>query len=153
MLSVSTNTVRHALHKASVGSLEKQKQMLLTAKNVHCMLEFAQCHQDWTIHDWYRVVFWLRTMDFRLIVALGVGWGMENLNYKLFMWVKQLNMEVVQCLCEVTVWLPVTWVTCARERGWWYNLCVLAFFKVIRWGHEENWMVLFQPFSCHISAW
>ena len=26
-------------------------------KNVRCMLEFAQRHQDWTIHDWYRVIF------------------------------------------------------------------------------------------------
>ena len=26
-------------------------------KNVHCMLEFAQRHQGWTINDWYRVIF------------------------------------------------------------------------------------------------
>ena len=27
------------------------------AKNVHCKLEFAQGLQDWTIHDWCRVIF------------------------------------------------------------------------------------------------
>jgi hypothetical protein len=26
------------------------------AKNVCCRLEFAQHQQDWTIHDWYRVI-------------------------------------------------------------------------------------------------
>ena len=37
------------------------------------------------------------------MVALSVGWGMENLNYKLIMWVKQSNVEVVQfcaMLCD-----------------------------------------------------
>ena len=29
---------------------------LLTIKNVRCKLEFAQHHQDWTTHDWYRVI-------------------------------------------------------------------------------------------------
>ena len=27
------------------------------AKNVRCRLEFSQRHQDWTIHDLYRVIF------------------------------------------------------------------------------------------------
>ena len=42
---VSTYTMRHALHEAHFGSLEKQKKPLLTAKNVHCKLEFTQHHQ------------------------------------------------------------------------------------------------------------
>ena len=54
---VSTNIVRRELHETCLGSLEKQKKSLLTAKNVHYMLEFAQRRQDWTIHDWYRVIF------------------------------------------------------------------------------------------------
>jgi hypothetical protein len=37
--------MRHALHKAGGGSLEKQKKLLLTAKIVRCRLEFAQYHQ------------------------------------------------------------------------------------------------------------
>ena len=53
---VSTNTVRHALHEACLGSLEKPKKSLLTIKKVCCKLEFAQCHQAWTIHDWCRVI-------------------------------------------------------------------------------------------------
>jgi transposase len=53
---VSINTMRHALHEVGLGSLKKRKTPLLTAKNVHCMLEFAQS-QDWTIHDWQRVIF------------------------------------------------------------------------------------------------
>ena len=53
---VSTNTMRRALHDASLGSLEKQNKLLLTIKNVHCKLEFAQRHQYWTIHDWYKMI-------------------------------------------------------------------------------------------------
>ena len=54
---MTTNTMRHALHKACLGSLEKQKRSLLMAKNVWCRLEFAPSHQDWTIHDLYTVIF------------------------------------------------------------------------------------------------
>ena len=50
-VAVSTNIVRHALHDASLGSLEKQKKLLHTAKNVCCMLENAQRHQGQTIHQ------------------------------------------------------------------------------------------------------
>ena len=53
---VSTNRVRHALHEACLGSLEKQKKSLLKANKVHCNLEFAQCHQALTNHDWCRVI-------------------------------------------------------------------------------------------------
>ena len=35
---------------------KKHKKPLPTAKNVRCRLKFAQCHQDWTIHDWYRLI-------------------------------------------------------------------------------------------------
>ena len=49
------------------------------------------------------------------MIALGVGWGMENLNYKLIMPVKQLNMEVVQFLCGV-VWLPMDGLQ-VQDRG------------------------------------
>ena len=54
---VSTNTVRRTLHEAGLGSLEKQKKPLLTAKNIRSRLEFAQRHKDWTVHDWNRVIF------------------------------------------------------------------------------------------------
>ena len=45
------------------------------ARNVHCKLEFAQGHQDWTIHVWYRVSFSDedKIIDLSLMVALGVG--------------------------------------------------------------------------------
>lgn len=31
----------------------------VTVHNQECALqmEFAQCHPDWTIHDWYEVIF------------------------------------------------------------------------------------------------
>ena len=105
---VSTNTVRHALHEACLGSVEKQKKPLLTTKNVCCKLEVAQRQQDGTIHDWYRVIF-----SDEIMVTLGVGWGMENINYKLIMWIIHLNMELVQFLCG-DIWLPMAWITCAR---------------------------------------
>ena len=54
---VSTNSVRRALHEVGLGSLEKQKKPLFTTKNVCYRLEFTQHHQDWTINDWYRVIF------------------------------------------------------------------------------------------------
>ena len=54
---VNTKTVRRALHEACIGLLKKQIKFLLTTKNVRCRLEFVQCHQDWTIHDWFRVIF------------------------------------------------------------------------------------------------
>ena len=62
--------------------------MLLMAKNVRCKLEFAQCHQDWTFHDWYRENFSdeAKINRFSVMVALGVGLGTENLNnYKLIL--------------------------------------------------------------------
>ena len=42
---VSTNTMRCAHHEVGLGSLEKQKKLLLTTNNVSYMLEFAQRHQ------------------------------------------------------------------------------------------------------------
>ena len=62
MCTRSTCLVRHALHEASFGSSKKQKEPLLTTKDVRCMLEFAQRHQDWTISYWYRVIFGDETM-------------------------------------------------------------------------------------------
>ena len=53
-VAVSINTMKHALHGVGLGSLEKLKHILLTAKNVHCRLEFAH-PQDWS--DWYRMIF------------------------------------------------------------------------------------------------
>ena len=47
---VSTNTVRGISHEAGLGSLEKQKKSLLTAKNMYSRLEFAQ-HKDWVVYD------------------------------------------------------------------------------------------------------
>ena len=48
-LAMSTNIVGCALHDAGIGSLKKHnKLVLMTMKFVHCGLEFAQCHQDWT---------------------------------------------------------------------------------------------------------
>ena len=87
---VSINTVRRVLYEVCLGQSEKQNKALLVAKHVCWTLEFAQCHQDWTIHDCYRVilVMRLRSIDFSLMIVLGVGWGMENLNYKLIMWVR-----------------------------------------------------------------
>jgi hypothetical protein len=72
---VSTNTMRHALHKACRGSLEKQEKSLLKAKNVCCRLEFAMSYQDWTIHNLYRVIFHDDTKIkwFNLMAVLGVG--------------------------------------------------------------------------------
>ena len=54
---VSTNTLKHTFHEASLRSLRKQKKSLLTAKNMHSMLEFAERHKDWSVHDWNRVIF------------------------------------------------------------------------------------------------
>ena len=89
--------VRRALFEAYLGSLEKQKKLLFTTKNVRCRLEFTQLHWDWIIHDSHRVISSgrLRSSDFSMMVIIGVAWGMENLNYKLIMWVKQPNVEVV----------------------------------------------------------
>ena len=54
---VSTNIVRCALHEVGLRPTKKQKIPLLMAKNVCCRLEFAQHHQDWTIHDCYGGIF------------------------------------------------------------------------------------------------
>ena len=43
--------------KVGIGLLEKHKKLLLKANNIRRKLKFAQRHQDWTIHDWYRVIF------------------------------------------------------------------------------------------------
>ena len=43
----------------------------------------------------------LRSINISLTVALGVEQGMEKLNYKLIMRVKQFNMEMVQFILWV----------------------------------------------------
>ncbi len=52
----STNTLKRVFHEVRLGSLEKQKKPLLLAINRCCKLEFARRRQDWTTHDWYRVI-------------------------------------------------------------------------------------------------
>jgi hypothetical protein len=47
-VAMGTNIVGCALHDASLGSLKKHNKLVFMTKNVHCGLEFAQCHQDWT---------------------------------------------------------------------------------------------------------
>ena len=62
------------------------------------MLESAQDHQDWTIHDWYRVIF-SYDIEINQFQSDYYTWSwvrMENLNYKLIMRVKELNSKVVQ---------------------------------------------------------
>jgi hypothetical protein len=55
---VSTNVVRCAFHEANLGLIEKWKnKSLLTSKSLRCRWEFAQRHQNWTIHDWYTMIF------------------------------------------------------------------------------------------------
>ena len=71
---VSTNTVKCALHEASFGSSKKLKKLLLlTTKNVYCKLEFAQHHQDWTIHDWYMMIF-SEEIKFNQFQCDGLAW-------------------------------------------------------------------------------
>ena len=53
---VSTNTTRHALHNM-FGVIRDVEEVFVHGQECALQLEFAQCHQDWTIHDWYEVIF------------------------------------------------------------------------------------------------
>ena len=79
---------------------------LLTSKNECCRLDFLNVIKIGLsmIGKWWFLVMRLRSIDFSLMIMLGVGWGMENLHYKLIMGVTQSNMVVVQFLCGVE-WL------------------------------------------------
>ena len=54
--TVRTSIVRHALQEVDLESSKKQNIPLPTTRSVHCRLEFVECHQAWTIHEWYRVI-------------------------------------------------------------------------------------------------
>ena len=75
--------VRHALHEACYGSLEKQKKPLLMAKNVRCKLEFAQRVnvikiKVSMIHIGWFLVMRLRWMDLVRWSHLGEGWRIST---------------------------------------------------------------------------
>ena len=48
---VSTNTMRRALHEAGLGHLRSKRSCCSQSRICFVGLEFAQCHQDLTIHD------------------------------------------------------------------------------------------------------
>jgi transposase len=56
-LSVSPQTVRNALKRAGLKAIIKVKRPLLERRHRKARLEFALCHQHWTVEDWSRVIF------------------------------------------------------------------------------------------------
>lgn len=56
-VEVSVKTVRRALHKAGLGSTEKEKKPKLSPANIKARLEFANNHKNWTVDDWTRVIW------------------------------------------------------------------------------------------------
>jgi uncharacterized UBP type Zn finger protein len=56
-VTVSADTVRRALHRSGLGTIERKKKPMLSMKNVKKRLEWCKNHRDWTIDDWKRVVW------------------------------------------------------------------------------------------------
>src|SRR5690242_10493975 len=55
-VAVSRFTVARALKQAGMRSAEKQKKLMLSARNMKARLGFAKAHKDWTVDDWKRVI-------------------------------------------------------------------------------------------------
>ena len=86
----STNTLKRVFHEVRLGSLEKQKKPLLLANYRCCKLEFARRRQDWTTHDWYRVLICDETKINRFQFD-GRAWCWVRdgeSHYKLIMWAR-----------------------------------------------------------------
>lgn len=55
--SLSSKTVRRALHNAGLKATTKKKKPTISQKNRKERLAFAKSHKDWTVEDWKRVIF------------------------------------------------------------------------------------------------
>ena len=90
----------------------------------------------------------LRSIDFNMMFALCVGLGMENLNYKLIMWVKELNKKVVQSLCGVVRLSCGMGKMCKIEgkmtQALYLNILWDGVMKTIEWHHFNPSHVIFQ---------
>jgi transposase len=56
-IEVSVDTIRRTLREAGLKSFSKIKKPRLSSAHRRKRLEFAICHQHWTIEDWKRVVW------------------------------------------------------------------------------------------------
>jgi hypothetical protein len=80
----------------------------------------------------------LRSINFNLMVTLGVGWGTSD--GKPWLQVYHASQSIQYgggaILCKIffcnfcDTWLHVALVTCARQRARWHKLYILAFFKM-----------------------
>ena len=56
-MRVSSHTIKHELHGASLCSQTNVKNPHLSSKNVKARLEFARVHKHWTVEDWNQIIF------------------------------------------------------------------------------------------------
>jgi transposase len=56
-VNVSADTIRRALKENGLFAAPKIKKPLLSLRHRKARLEFANSHKDWTVDDWYKVVW------------------------------------------------------------------------------------------------
>ena len=56
-INVSTDNVHRVLKEAGLKAVVKQKKPRLLPRHIRQHLDFALCHQHWTVEDWKRVIF------------------------------------------------------------------------------------------------
>ena len=81
-LSISSQTVRHTLHKAGVRPVVKKKCPLLRPSHRQARLEWAERHKEYTIADWRRVV-WSDETKINCIGSDGRKWVWKEVGEKL----------------------------------------------------------------------
>ena len=54
---ISSATIRRALHKENFSVYKKVKKPLLLARHRKARVDWCKAHQEWTKHDWMRVIW------------------------------------------------------------------------------------------------
>ena len=80
-MDFSTQTVRNSLKKASLKSIVKVKNPLLSKRHVQQRLVFCKKYKNWTVEDW-KLIIWSDKYKIYRVGSDGCKWCWKLGNYK-----------------------------------------------------------------------
>ena len=108
-VALSTNTGRCALHEACLNQHRSGRSHFSRPRTCGACWNLLNVIKLFMVGIRWFLVTRLRSIEFDVMLALGVGWEMENHNYKFIMWVKQFKhvggaIYVWGCMTSHVIW-------------------------------------------------